>query len=204
MNYHLLGKLPDNVVDFFREEILKRKVPNLHYQWIHFDEFLHSKFLEIFENTELKVQSRENSYTKIIQKAFYSDPGHGFTIHKDGTKCKSALNIAISCNNDDWVRWYDEEYINNISSTISTNNLSKKYGISRNTHIVNYESVKFVDELRVKSGDVYVLNVDKFHSFKCNGVNPRIIIQTKFENFPELETIYQSLKVKNFSCIQNF
>lgn len=203
MNYYKLGTLPLEVVNFFKEELLKRKVPSLSYQWIHFDEYLHKEFLKIFTNNDLKIQ-RSNGNTKIIQKAFYSDPGHGFKIHKDGLKCKSALNIALSCNKTDWVRWYDEDHVNEISNNKLklTNNIFRNYGTSRNTDIEDYESVQFIDELHNEIGDVYVLNVDKFHSFKCVGNEPRIILQTKFEGFPDVETIFASLKENSFNCIQ--
>ena len=202
MNYYKLGTLPLEVVNFFKEELLKRKDPFLPYQWIHFDEYLHEEFLKIFTNADLKIQ-RSNSNTKIIQKAFYSDPGHGFKIHKDGSKCKSALNIALSCNKDDWVRWYDDDHINKINSKLKlTNNLFRNYGTSRNTDIDDYESVQFTDALHTEIGDVYVLNVDKFHSFKCIGNEPRIILQTKFQGFPDVETIFTSLKENSFNCIQ--
>jgi len=108
MKYNKLGKLPIETVNFFLEEILKRKQPNMDYQWIHFDEYLNDKFLQIFTNTELKIQYSENK-NRPVQKAFYSEPGHGYRIHKDGFKCQSALNIAVSCNPGDWVRWYDDE-----------------------------------------------------------------------------------------------
>lgn len=203
MKYQLLGKLPPDTVNFFLEEILKRKVPNMAYQWIQFDNYLHNEFLKIFSNTELKIQQSEDA-TRPIQKAFYSAPGHGFRIHKDGTRCRSALNIAISCNDDDWVRWYDEDYINSISTlnTIlpGTSKLSK-FGSSRNTDIFEYENIPYTEELRNQVGDVYVLDVDAYHSFKCNGNKPRIIIQTKFHGFPNLETIATSLKQSSFTNI---
>lgn len=192
MKYLKLGKLPKETIDFFLVEIIKRKHPNMPYQWIHFDEYLNNEFLKLFTNTELKIQ---RSNIRPIQKAFYSDPGHGYRIHKDGFKCQSALNIAVSCNADDWVRWYDEDYINNIS----TLEYSTKVGKSRDTDIYQYENVPFIEELRNEIGDVYVLDVDTYHSFKCIGDKPRIIIQTKFENFPNFETIKQSLSNNSFS-----
>jgi hypothetical protein len=201
MKYLKLGKLSTDTVQFFLEEILKRKKPGIPYQWIHFDDYLHNEFLKIFSNTELKIQRDEtNAYP--IQKAFYSDPGYGFRIHKDGVCCKSALNVAISCNPDDWVRWYDEDYIKSISALdVKVGTINGKYS-SRDTDIVNYTNVPFIDELRNEIGDVYTLDVDSYHSFKCIGNNPRIIIQTKFENFPNLETISSSLKKNSFYNIQ--
>jgi hypothetical protein len=199
MKYHKLGKLPIDTIKFFREELLKRKVPDTPYQWIQFDQSLHLEFLKIFTNTELRVQ---RSFDKVypVQKAFYSEPGYGFKIHKDGLKCRSAVNIVISCNKTDWVRWYDEDYINSLAATeINTNIMKNSYGASRSVNIVDYEAVEFTEELHNEIGDVYALDVETYHSFKCIGTDPRIIIQTKFQNFPDFETITQSLINRSFS-----
>jgi hypothetical protein len=199
MKYNKLGKLPIETVNFFLTEILKRKKPDIPYQWIQFDDYLHNEFLKIFTNTELTIQQAVDK-SRPIQKAFYSEPGYGFRIHKDGVKCQSALNIAISCNLDDWVRWYDEDYINSITSMASkTYLLNNTYVASRDTDMEDYENIPFVEEVRNEIGDVYVLDVDAYHSFKCIGENPRIIIQTKFENYPNLSTIYESLKNNSFN-----
>ena len=192
MKYQRLGKLPKETIDFFLNEILKRKKPNISYQWIQFDEYLNNEFLKIFSNTELTIQYSERGR---VQKAFYSDPNHGYRIHKDGFNCKSALNIAISCNSDDWVRWYDEDYIN----SISTLEYSNKLGKSRNTNIYNYENVPFLEELHNEIGDVYALDVETYHGFKCIGDKPRIIIQTKFDGFPSFSEINESLSKKSFN-----
>ena len=192
MKYQKLGKLPEETINFFLVEILKRKQPDISYQWIHFDEYLNNEFLKLFANTELKIQCSES---RRIQKAFYSDPGHGYRIHKDGFKCQSALNIAISCNSSDWVRWYDEDYIN----SISTLEYSSKLGKSRNTDIYKYEDIPFIEELQNEIGDVYALDVNTYHSFKCIGHNPRIIIQTKFEGFPSFSKISESLSKTSFT-----
>jgi hypothetical protein len=194
MKYQKLGKLPSSTINFFLAEILKRKKPTVPYQWIHFDEYLNQEFLKIFTNTELEIQWGENK-TKPIQKAFYSDPGHGMRIHKDGFQCRSALNIVLSCNSTDWVRWYDEDYINSITSL----EFSNKLGQSRNTNLFRYDSIPFIEELHNEIGDVYALDVDTYHSFKCIGSNPRIILQTKFEGFPTFEKIKDSLTKKSFS-----
>lgn len=195
-NYYKIGKLPDTVVNDFKLEIEKLKTNN-NYQWIKFNNRMHKLFSEIFSNDILKIQTKDNGEN--VQKVFYSMPGHGFRIHKDGARCKSALNIAISSNTSDWVRWYDEELIKNISKCTLVNSERNNYGLSRNTDIHKYDIIPFEDELRVESGDIYILNVDKFHSFKCNGPNPRIIMQTKFENFPSLEELNNRISVNNFN-----
>ena len=195
MNYQLLGKLPESTIDFFLEEILKRKVPDKPYQWIHFDNYLNSKFLEIFSNTELSVQW---SGQRPIQKALYSDPGHGYRIHKDGTQCKSAMNIALSTNSDDWVRWYDEDYINKIGSVELLND---SRGSSRDIDIYEYEDIPYIQQENPGVGEVYLVNTDVYHSFKCNGNSPRIIIQTKFAGVPDFNTIRSSLIDSSFNNI---
>jgi hypothetical protein len=195
MKYFKLGKLPIDFVDFFKTEILKRKTDR-NYQWVQFDKELNTQFLTVFENTELTVQV--NPETNLpVQKALISNPDNGCTIHKDGIECKSALNIVLSCNATDWVRWYDENLINKMYPNLKNKNKAS-FGYSRDTGITNYERIPYIDELHTEVGDVYVLDVDSFHSFKCVGENTRIVIQTKFEGFPDLETIYNSLKHKSF------
>ena len=190
--YNKLGKLPMNIIDNFKNQLLQLKKTNNPYQWIQFDKNLNNYFNSIFDNTELKIQydSENNRY---IQKAFYSDSGHGFRIHRDGTMCKSALNIAISCNDSDWVRWYDDDVINSLN--VETETVKSR---SRNLKIYNYENIQYIEELHTEIGDVYTLDVDTFHSFKCIGSEPRIIIQTKFDGFPDFHTINKSLTQTSF------
>ena len=198
MYYKKLGKLPMDTIEFFKTELIKRKVQEP-YQWIQFDKYLNDKFSEIFCNTELKIQY-DSSKNRLVQKAFYSDPGHGFRIHRDGVHCRSALNIAISCNDTDWVRWYDDDVIANLTGPINVTNNSG-YGFSRNCDILEYENVDYIQELHCEVGDVYALDVESFHSFKCIGSEPRIIIQTKFEGYPTFNTITESLSKNSFKNI---
>jgi hypothetical protein len=195
MKYKKLGKLPIETVDFFKHELLKRKIDR-NYQWIWFDRFLNTQFANIFSNTDLKVQY-DPSKNRFIQKAFYSDPGHGCRIHKDGIQCRSAMNIAISCNDTDWVRWYDEDLINSLENNVTVSN-NVNFGYSRNCNIEDFENIPFAEELHNEVGDVYTLDVDTFHSFKCVGSEPRIIIQTKFADYPDFETISELLSKNSF------
>lgn len=200
MNYQYLGKLPEETISFFRDELLKRKKPNMPYQWISFDNYLNTEFMKLFENTELQVQWIRRGAAGVlpVQKAFYSESGYGFRIHKDGISCRSALNISISCNKDDWVRWYDENHINSIGNLEITD---KTFNKSRNVDIFEYEDIPFIEEHRNEIGDVYLVNTDVYHSFKCNGDNPRIVIQTKFEGFPYFDMIRESLMKSSFTNI---
>jgi hypothetical protein len=193
--YKKLGKLPKECIQYFKTELLKKKTDKP-YQWIWFDDNLNNYFLSIFANTNLKIQY-DTEKNRRVQKAFYSDPGHGFRIHRDGLYCRSALNIAVSCNDDDWVRWYDDSVINNLNSEVIQMNTAN--GSSRNLDIIDYESVPYIEELHTETGDVYVLDVDRFHSFKCNGTEPRIIIQTKFDKFPLYKTLLKSLEYSSFN-----
>lgn len=195
MNYYKIGKLPESTVSIFRSEIEKLKTYE-NYQWIKFNDKMRDLFSEIFCNTDLTIQKKDNG--ELVQKVFYSAPGHGFRIHKDGIKCKSALNIAISSNSSDWVRWYNEDFINKLSKCSAVDNEWNNYGLSRNTEIYQYSEIPFEDELRVETGDIYILNVDKFHSFKCNGPDARMIMQIKFEDFPTVEELYKKISINNF------
>jgi hypothetical protein len=200
MKYKKLGKLPLETIEFFKKELLARKIDS-NYQWIQFDKYLNDKFAEIFSNTELSVQY-DPTKNRLVQKAFYSAPGHGFRIHKDGSHCRSALNIAISCNETDWVRWYDDAIINSFNNNvIATNNIN--YGYSRDCNIMEYEEIPYIEELHNEVGDVYTLDVETFHSFKCIGTEPRIVIQTKFHDYPTFSTITESLSKHSFANLIN-
>lgn len=201
MKYKKLGKLPLDTVEYFKREILRRRVLNENYQWILFDKTLNDVFIKIFSNQELEIQY-DPDQQRYIQKAFYSSPGYGCGIHRDGLQCNSALNIAISCNPGDWVRWYNHEHVDSLGSLSVRNVKNSRYGgRSRDINIPNYEDVPFTDELHTEVGDVYALDVDTYHSFKCLGTEPRIIIQTKFSNYPTLSTIVESLERTSFSNI---
>lgn len=200
MNYHVLGKLSNDVIVEFKNEILKNKVSLQNYQWIDFNDVLENLFLSLFKEIPLKIQYNPETQKK-VQKVFFSNPGYGFRIHKDGKRCKSALNIAVSANPSDWVRWYSDSVINELEN-INNINCKKKWGYSRDTSLLNYENIPYEDELRVTTGTVYILNVDKFHSFKCNGPNPRIIIQTKFDNFPELDELNKKITPSIFKRLE--
>jgi hypothetical protein len=192
MKYKKLGKLPLETIEFFKKELLARKIDS-NYQWIQFDKYLNDKFAEIFFNTELKIQY-DPTNDRLIQKAFYSAPGNGFRIHKDGHCCNSALNIAVSCNPGDWVRWYDDDLIYQLESPIYNQSIGK----SRDISIMDYESIPHICELRNEIGDVYTLDVNTFHSFKCIGTEPRIVIQTKFQSYPTFATITELLSKHSF------
>lgn len=196
MFYKILGNLEPTIVDQLELMIMKLHNPSEKgFQRIEFNNDIIDFLKNIFLNIPLEVQYNG---PRLVQKAFYSDPGFTYPIHKDGIRCMSALNIAVSSNENDWVRWYDNELINNLGNT---EELRGKGGVTRNTTIKNPEAVKFIQEYIPKRGDVYVLNVDKFHTWHCSGPKHRIVIQTKFDGFPDLKTLFAVLKEHKFNYV---
>lgn len=201
MNYKLIGKLPLETTEFFKKEILERNAGKP-FNWVHFDDYLNSKFMEIFENDELKIK-RHPQTGQYVQKAVVVDPTYGMRIHKDGYADKGALNIAMDCNPGDWVRWYDENFINYycVMNDIPIKKKSPKFFgdlSSRNTDIYEFDDVPFIQEVNTQVGDVYVVDTDVWHSFKCVGNKTRIILQTKFEGDPTADELIESLSKKSF------
>jgi hypothetical protein len=198
MYYKYLGKLPEETIKFFRTEIAKRKENFKHYQWVHFDNYLNQKYLEIFQHPDLVIRRHQETGIP-IQKAFVSAPGHGYRIHKDGFTKEAALNVILSANEGDWVRWYDETHINSLSPiNFGTPETLRGGGYSRDIDIPDYESVPYIAEYRPEIGDVYIIDTDTFHSFKCNGTKFRIVLQTKFEGFPDFDTLCNKLEHTSF------
>lgn len=196
MFYKILGNLELSVVDQLESMIMKLHDPNKKgFQRIEFSSEIIDLLKNVFSGIPLKVQ---HNGPLLVQKAFYSDPGFTYPIHKDGIRCMSALNIAISSNENDWVRWYDDTVINNLGDT---EELRRNGAVTRNTTIKNPEIVEFIQEYIPKRGAVYVLNVDKFHTWHCGGPANRIVIQTKFDGFPDLETLFDTIKECNFDYI---
>jgi hypothetical protein len=196
-NYYRLGKLPLDDIDFLKTEILKTVNLEKQFQWVQLSTTVLDYFDYLFENDRLKIQCYSiNGELKRVQKAFYSETGNGFRIHKDGLMCKSAMNIAISCNSEDWVRWYDDDYINSLNPEKRILNQEEKK--SRDIEIMDYETVPFIQEVHNEEGDVYIVNTDVYHSYKCLGPKPRIVLQTKFTDFPDIETAFRLLKSKSF------
>jgi hypothetical protein len=196
MFYKFLGNLEPTIVNQLESMIM-----TLHdsskkgFQRIEFDNDIIDLLKNIFSDIPLQIQ---RNGPRLVQKAFYSDSGFTYPIHKDGVRCMSALNIAISSNENDWVRWYDDTIINNLGNT---EELRGQGAVTRNTTIKNPETVEYIHEYIPKRGDVYVLDVNKFHTWHCGGPANRIVIQTKFDGFPDLETLFNKIKDCNFNHI---
>lgn len=199
MLYKKLGKLDEGFISVLKSMIMFNKDDSLGYQWIEFDKDINEFFMQDYIG-DLKI-AYDLKNDKWIQKAFYSPPSSGWKIHKDGIDCKCALNIALQCNETDWVRWYDEDYINELAETRLNTHAAGNKGNSRNVDIEAYEDVEYIDELVVEPGDVYLVNTDVFHSFKCGGPLDRIIVQNKLRFNPSMEEACRVLENKSFKSL---
>lgn len=198
-----IGKLNNNIVNDLLTMILPFEDKyNNGFQRVEFNTEIYQYLKDIFVNKNLKVQQ---SYNKefLVQKAFLSGVNYSFPIHKDGIQCKSALNIALQCNESDWIRWYSDKLINKLSSVEL---LQKDKKSTRNSTISKdlIPELKFLAELKVEPGDVYTLDVNTFHTWYCAGPKKRIIIQTKFEGFPDFKFITKLLSKESYSGLTLF
>lgn len=199
MYYKKLGNLNIEIILH-----LEKMIMNYHdkdkkgFQRIEFDNEIYNFLKDIFQGIKLKL---DRTSTRIIQKAFYSDSGIFYPIHKDGFQCRSALNIAIRTNHDDWVRWYTDDVINSLGNI---KKIETDQGKTRNTNIKNIKDVPYICEYKPKIGDVYILDVDSYHTWHCSGPDYRLIIQTKFANFPSFEDLKKSIKSENIKYLNTF
>ena len=125
---------------------------------------------------------------------FITPPGDGFEIHKDGSTKKSALNILIQGSEFDWTRWYSDDlvetqYGGKITMATPDNSTGNRY--SRNIgNLPNYPEMPYTDQLTgIRSGTVYLVNTDVYHSFYNNGNDYRIVLQTNFTGNPSIEQL---------------
>ena len=196
LHHKLLGTLPIEIIEKLKSMILKYHDDQTtkKFQRIEFDEEI-LNYLKTIIVTDMKVQKRIDG--RHVQKVFYSDSEFVYPIHKDGVKCRSALNIVLQCNDDDWTRWYDDQTILSADKPqtmiFSNGNSSRETSLSSDI----IENMKFVEEFKSKVGDVYLIDVDTFHTWKCSGPNSRIIIQTKFDGFPTFDQLCQKISFDN-------
>ena len=196
LHHKLLGTLPIEIIEKLKSMILKYHDDQTtkKFQRIEFDEEI-LNYLKTLIVTDMKVQKRIDG--RYVQKVFYSDSEFVYPIQKDGSKCCSALNIVLQCNDDDWTRWYDDDLILGQSDLqllkSANNNTSRETSLST----VEIENMKFVEEFKSKVGDVYLIDVNTFHTWKCSGPNSRIIIQTKFDGFPTFDELCHKISFDN-------
>lgn len=153
----------------------------------HFHENLFSK--EFLEDPLFEID-----HTKM----FVTLPGQGYPIHKDGINKFVALNVIVDCNVNDWVRWYNRDCIAKYKNIETEwNDQVKNY--SFNIDVEDWEDVPFAVEARHRPGDIYLVNVDEYHSYKNNGDTIRIVLQSKFKQNPTMEDVYN--KVMKFGLL---
>lgn len=117
MFYKKLGSLPNHIIEDLKSMILSQDINfNEGFTRIEFNKPITDYLSDLFENSNLKVQISADG-SRLIQKAFYSDPNFVYPIHRDGIRCRSALNIVLDCSDDDWTRWYDFDLIKSLSDT---------------------------------------------------------------------------------------
>ena len=191
MNYYHLGKLPASTIDHFKlmiRELIGPHGPD--FQSLQFTQQIKNEFKKIFDHDSLMLEIKPN------QKAFYTRPNYTAKIHKDGFDTNAALNIAITCNPTDWVRWHSEEQIASLGIEPEFGN--QGHLAFRRVPLLPLDDVPYIESQTVEPGDVYLVNTNVWHSFKCSGANDRIIIQTKFASNPTIETLKDMLEHKNF------
>jgi hypothetical protein len=200
MNVHhkLLGTLSIEIIEQLKSMILKHHNDKTtkKFQRIEFDEEI-LNYLNTIIITDMKVQKRIDG--KYVQKVFYSDSKFVYPIHKDGIKCRSALNIVLQCNDDDWTRWYDDDLILEQSELQSLKFANGNSSRETSLPVDVIENMQFVEEFKSKVGDVYIIDVNTFHTWKCSGPNPRIIIQTKFDDFPTFTELCSRITFDNIN-----
>lgn len=203
MLYKKLGTLPANIISDLKSMILSQDgiVLNKGFTRIEFNKQIADYMANIFENTDLVVQQTPENGNRLIQKAFFSGPNFTYPIHRDGVRCQSALNIILDCGDNDWTRWYDHDLIMSVSDTKTMQFPEGKS--TRNTTIPSSKihELDYIDEYKSSVGDVCVLNVDQYHTWYSGGPQNRLVIQTKFKGFPNLETIYTSLSKQSYKNI---
>jgi len=188
MNYKFLGRLPVELLQDIKTEILKkvdeapttyRIVQINHDVAVQFHKLL---FPENFNNDEFIVDH---------SKVFISPPGTGCRwIHKDGVDKKCAINVLVECNPTDWVRWYNDIPEGKITQPTGTNIASRDL-----TNIRFPETITPDDEVtNQQPGDCYLINTDVFHFFRNKGSNYRLLIQTKFSPNPSIEEVYARIQ----------
>ena len=192
LNYIYLGRLKPEVVEQFKKMVSSKMTDEL-YHWVYLTRDDHEYYKSVFNHPVIEKCK--------AQKALVSTPDHGFRIHKDepGTLC--ALNVIVNCNPTDWIRWYDEAYIDSIAKVENIELMKNgKPMRSRNIQITAYDYIPYVDEvINQQPGDVYIVNTDKYHSFKCEGPDTRIVIQTKFSHCPSIEDLAEDVKNNIFA-----
>lgn len=188
MNYKFLGKIPVELLQDIKKEILKKvdEAPTT-YRIVQLEKSIATQFHKMMFSESFNNEQFSIGHSKV----FISPPGTGCRwIHKDGIDKKCALNVLVECNPTDWVRWYDDIPEGNITQPIGTNIASRDL-----TNIKFPETITPNEEVtNQQPGDCYLINTDVFHYFKNQGNNYRLLIQTKFSPNPSIDEVYNRIQ----------
>jgi hypothetical protein len=188
MNYKFLGRIPVELLQDIKTEILKKvdEAPTS-YRIIQID----SKIVKQFHQLLFPKDFDNELFSVHHSKVFISPPGTGCRwIHKDGIDKKCALNVIVECNSTDWVRWYHDVPDGKITQSTSTNIVSRDL-----TNIQMPETIIPDEEVtNQQPGDFYLINTDVFHFFRNCGSNYRLLIQTKFSPNPSIDEVYNRIQ----------
>lgn len=186
MHYTRFGKISQDMIDPIKDLVSNRSLSayrdrDLDVMMLpkHITHGLYSAiFPKDFETDEVQI-----CHSKVL----ITMPEGGWWIHKDGKDKNVAFNIVLQCNPEDWVRWYSEEEIEKLGLPVFRSNSSQSS--SRDVLYKNYENTPFELEIHNEPGDVYLVNTDKYHTFKNKGTQVRLVIQTKFKPNPTFEQV---------------
>lgn len=174
----------------------EKKSPAL---WNYFPEIEHYLTF-ILGDQKLKISRNEKDLASI--KLFVSDPDDGMGLHKDGLKNKTAMNICVDANPDDWIRWYDDDVENSYEKEIAKR-FDGKILASRNLLCDDWKNLdRHIAEYSPEPGELYLVNTDVYHSFYCSGPNKRRVIQIKFEGWPDIDTVEKNLILTNIKGLE--
>lgn len=188
MNYKFLGRLPVELLQDIKTEILKKvdEAPTT-YQVVQIEKSVTTQFHKLLFPDQFNSEQFAIPHSKV----FITPPGTGCSwIHKDGIDRKCAINVLVDCNPSDWVRWYNDVPGGKIIQPNGPNFASRDL-----TNIKFPETIVPDEEVTNQSpGDCYLINTDVFHFFRNNGSNYRLLIQTKFESNPSIEEVYARIQ----------
>lgn len=203
MNHKQLGNIPFEHLQAIKDAVMPVVLERpLTYRVVSMGDEITSNFYKILFPGEFVSKYLTTKNTKLFITPMYQKNSF---IHKDGLDKKCALNVVIDCNPTDWVRWYSDDEIKahdgNVfvgeddrwpGQTVKTPNVT--WGVRRVTNLT-YNGLTPLEELtNQRPGDFYLINTDIFHTFKNEGNNYRLIIQTKFDQNDSIEEVYAKLQ----------
>jgi hypothetical protein len=193
MNYKFLGKISLCFLEEVRQEVTGKALAR---DYIDRTTFLSEEVTNRFRNYLFPSNFDSEQFVVNQTKVFITPPGEQNNyIHKDGVNRKCALNIVVSCNPTDVVRWYSDEEIISRGGITELNLPHEGYFSRQVRSITAYEHLPFIEEVtNQEPGNVYLVNTDVFHAYINRGTSWRFIIQNKFSKNPSIEQVYARIQ----------